>query len=159
MVSLILFLSRYVISTSVFLALNAQISDGRHLWVGEGGRSFSHYGWLTAVTVWCSKVSIQLLHCSGKFFICSWSKVKSVVFQVSTPDIEVNLGFGLLAWIISTLFLTSVLIRLGDLSLVPVSWDPQFISFRWAGCRQFDHYPTFSRSFLFLCWIYDFCVP
>ena len=54
-----------------FWALGAQISDGRYLWVGEGGLSFSQYGWLVAVTVCWYRASLQFLHCSGEFVGCS----------------------------------------------------------------------------------------
>ena len=110
-----------------FWALGAQISDVRHLWVRKVVCNFSHYGWLTAVTVCCSKTQLQFLHCPGKNFRCSWSKFKSLVFQVSTPDLEVSLNFGLQAWFISR-FLTSILLGIGGLSLVPVSRDLQFIT-------------------------------
>ena len=46
---------------------------------------------------------------------------------------------------------------LGDLSLVSVSRYLQLITFRWAGWLRFDRYPTFSWSFLFLCWIHNLC--
>ena len=97
-----------------FGALGAQISDGRHLWVGGGGRSFSHYGWLVAVTVCCSEVSLHFLHRLGKFVGCSWPKVKNVAFRVSAPSLGVNLFFGLQTWFISR-FLASVLLGLGGL--------------------------------------------
>ena len=48
-----------------FWALGAQFSDGRHLWVGEGGRGFSRCGLLATVTLCCSKVLLQFLHCLG----------------------------------------------------------------------------------------------
>ena len=51
-----------------FWALGSQISDGRHIWVGESGLSFSHDGWLASVNVCCSKVSLQFLH-SSRFFL------------------------------------------------------------------------------------------
>ena len=47
-----------------FWALGAQISDSWHLWVGKGGCSFSHDGWLSAATVYCSELLLQLLHWS-----------------------------------------------------------------------------------------------
>ena len=80
-----------------FWEISTQLSGGRYLWIREVGGSFIHDGWLTAVTVGCSEVSLQLLHCSGELVICSWSKFKSVAFQVSTPALEVSLGFGLQA--------------------------------------------------------------
>ena len=132
-----------------FWALNAQISDGRHQWVGEGDRSFSRDGWLTAIFVCCSKVLLQFLHCSGELVRCSWSKVKIVAFQVSALALEVSLGFGHRAWFILW-FLTSVILGLGGLYLIPNSRYLQLITFRWAGWFVFDHYPTFSLSFLFL---------
>ena len=95
-----------------FWVLDAQISAGRNLWVGGDGRSFIHDGWLKYVTVCCYKVYLQFLHCYGEFFICSWSKVKSLASQVSILDLEVSLSFGLQAWFILR-FLTSVLLGLG----------------------------------------------
>ena len=116
-----LFLKVYHL-TICFWALDDQINNGTHFWVGEGGRSFIHDGCITAVTVCCSKVSLQFLYVSGKFLRCYWPKVKIVSFQVSAPTREVSIDFGLWAWFISS-FLTSVLIGIGGLSLVSVSWD------------------------------------
>ena len=141
-----------------FWALYAQISDGRHLWVGEGGHSFSHDGWMTAVTVCLSKVSLQFLHSSIKFVGCYWSKVKSISFPVSAPALEVSLCSGLWAWFISS-FLNSVLIGIGGLYPFPISQDIQFITLRWAEWFWLDHYPTYPRYFLFLCWIHVLCLP
>ena len=104
-----------------------------HLWVREFGHSFSHDGWLIAVTVRCSKVSLKFLHCSGELVRYSWSKAKIVSFQVSTPALKVSLSFGIQAWFISRLFLTSVLLGLGGFPLVPLIRDLQFITFRWVG--------------------------
>ena len=103
-----------------FWALGAQISDGRHLWVEEGGRSFNHDDWMEAVIVCCSKVSLQFLYCSSECFGCSWSKVKSTALQVSAPAQEVSLRFGPWDWFILR-FLASVLLCIGGLSLVPIS--------------------------------------
>ena len=99
---------------------NYQISNGRHLWVGEGGRGFSYDVCLAAGTVCCSEVSLQFLHCSGKFFGFSWPKVKDAVLQVSTLALEFSLRFGLWDLLVSRI-ISSVLIGLGGLPLVPVS--------------------------------------
>ena len=112
-----------------FWSICAQISDGRFLWVGEGGRSFSHDGWLTTVTVCCSKLFLQFLHCSGKFIGCSWFKVKSIAFQVSVPSLEVSLVFGIRAWFI---------LRLANLALY------EFSRYRIA---HSIYSPAFSASF------------
>ena len=48
--------------------IGAQICDGRHIWVGEGGQGFVHDGWLLDVTLCCSEVLLQFLHFSGEFF-------------------------------------------------------------------------------------------
>ena len=108
----------------------------------KGGYTLSHDGWLSAVTLCCSKVLLQFLYFSGGFVGCSWSKVKSIAFQVSAPALEISLGFGIWAWFISS-FLASIIIELGGLSLVPGSWGFQFIFLRWAGWYQFDHSLTF----------------
>ena len=113
----------------IFLELGAQISDGRQIWVGEGGLSFIHDGWLVAVTVCLSKVLLQIIHCSGVFVGCSCSKVKSISFQVSAPAMEVSLGFELWAWFISR-FLAFVILGLGGFPLVPVSRDLRFNTLR-----------------------------
>ena len=81
-----------------FWALSTQASDVRHIWVEEGDLNFSHDGCIAAVTVCCSKVLIQLLHCPRFFFGCSWFKVKSISSQVSAPALEVSIGFRLRAW-------------------------------------------------------------
>ena len=133
----------------LFLGAQLPISDGMNLWVGEGGRGFSHNGWLAAVTVCCSNVSHHFLHCLGKFFGCSWPKVKYVAFQVSAPALEVSLGFEIRDWFIS-IFLASVLLGIVGLPPVTVSQDLLFITLRWAGWFLFDHYPIFPIYFLFL---------
>ena len=115
-----------------FWALGAKISDSRHLWVGEGGHSFSHDGWMVAGTVCCSKVSFQFLHCSGKFFGCSWFKVKITAFQVSAPALEVSFSFGIRAWFISR-FIAAILLGLGGLPLFYVIQELRFITLRWTG--------------------------
>ena len=103
-----------------FLALGDQIGDGSHLWVRKGGRSFIHDVWMEAVTVCCSNVFLQFLHCSGKFVRFSWSKVKNIAFQVSVTSLEVSVSFGLQEWFILR-FLASLLLGRGGFSLVPVS--------------------------------------
>ena len=65
----------------------------------EVGRSFSHDIWMEAVTVCCSELSLQILHCLGGFVGYSWPKVKNIAFQVSVPALEVSLIFELQAWL------------------------------------------------------------
>ena len=105
-----------------FWSIDAKIRYVRHLWVGEGVHGFSHDGWLADVTVCCSEVSLQFLHCSGKFVGFYWPKVKDVAFKVSAPALEVGLGFRLRAWLVLGI-LTYVLLGVGGLTLVPVSRD------------------------------------
>ena len=79
-------------------------------------------------------------------FGCSWYKVKSIAFQVSAPDLEVSIGFGIRAWFISS-SLASVLIWLGDLPLVTVNLYIQLITLRWEGWLRFDQSLTFPQYF------------
>ena len=116
-------------------------SLGQGRWPG-----FIHDICLASVTVQCSEVLLQFLHSLGKFFGCYWSKVKGVALQYSALDLEIGLGFGIWAWLVSKI-LTSVLLGLGGLPLVPVSRDILFITLMWAGWFRFDHYPTLPRSF------------
>ena len=136
-----------------FWDLGDQMSDGRNLWVGIGGVSFSHYVWVLAVTVCWSKVLIQFLQYLGKFVECSFPKVKNVGFWVSAPALEVSLVFVLRYWFISR-FLASVLLGIGCLPFPPVIWYIKFINLRWEGWFLFGHSPTFPRHFLFFCCIH-----
>ena len=91
-----------------------------HLWVRVGGCSFNHDGWLVPVTVYCSEVLLQFLHCLVEVLGCSWLKIKHIAFQVSALPLEVNLGFRIRAWFILR-FLASTLLGIGGLPLSPVS--------------------------------------
>ena len=112
-----------------FGVLGDQISYGRYLWVGKGGRCFSHDGWLAAITVFFSEILLQFLHCPGKTFVSSWPKVKNVAFRFTAPALEVSIIFGIGDWFVS-IFLSSVLLGIGGLPLVPVSRYILFITLR-----------------------------
>ena len=140
-----------------FWAIGAQISDSRHLWVGRDFRGFSHDGCLAAVTVCLSEVSLQFLHSSRKFVACSWPKFKSVALQVIEPAMEVSIGLGHQVWFVSR-FLSYILLRIVSFPIYPVNRDIWLISLRLTGWFQFDHFLTFPRSFLFLCWIHVLCL-
>ena len=58
--------------------------------------------------------------------------VKDLAFQVNAPALEVGIGFRLLDWLVSGI-LTSVLLGVGGLPLVPVSQFLLFITLRWTG--------------------------
>ena len=133
-----------------FWDISDQMSDGRNLWVGEGVCGFSHDVWVASVTVCWSEVLLHLLHCLGKFFECSWPKVKNVAFRVSAPALEVSLGFGLQAWIIYR-FLDSVLLCIIGFPLVPVIWYIKFINLMWEGWFYSSIPPPFPLYFLFFC--------
>ena len=142
-------------SLHLFWGARWKISDGRHIWVGEGGHGFSHDGWMEAVTGFFSNVFLQLLHCSGEFFRCYLPKVKTVAFQVSAPDLVVSISFRIRAWFISRFF-AYVILGIGGFTLVPVIRDLWFINLRWAGWFWFGHPPTFPWYLLFLRWIHIF---
>ena len=103
---------------SIFGTLDAHIRDYCwHLWFREVSWGIIHVGWLTDITAGCNKVPLHFLHCLGKKFQISQTKVKDVAFQVTAPTLEVGLGIGICTLGFFPSVLTFLIIGLGCLPL------------------------------------------
>ena len=74
--------------------------DCWNIWVGDGFRCLGHDVWLTYITIGCPKISINILHFTGKLVQGYWSNIKDITLYVTAPTLEVGLFSSSGPWVL-----------------------------------------------------------